>query len=43
MTDMMSGVENAEDSKPENGLASLDEQLVAQLEPGQGRRAAADR
>ena len=28
MTDMTSGVENAEDSKPETGL---DEQLVAQL------------
>jgi len=31
MTDMMSGVENAEDSKPETGLDGLDEQLVAQL------------
>ncbi|VVJ18341.1 Putative transposase [Amycolatopsis camponoti] len=34
MTDMMSGVENAEDSKPEtgvDGLDDLDEQLVAQL------------
>nr|WP_246370552.1 IS256 family transposase [Amycolatopsis echigonensis] len=28
---MMSGVENAEDSKPETGLDGLDEQLVAQL------------
>ncbi|MER6666024.1 hypothetical protein ABT256_15910 [Amycolatopsis japonica] len=28
MTDMMSGVENAEDSKP---LTGLDEQLIAQL------------
>ncbi len=27
----MSGVENAEDSKPESGLDGLDEQLVAQL------------
>lgn len=31
MTDMMSGVENAEDSKPATGLAALDEQLVGQL------------
>jgi putative transposase len=31
MTDMMAGVENAEDSKPETGLDGLDEQLVAQL------------
>ena len=31
MTDMMSGVENAEDSKPATGLDGLDEQLVAQL------------
>jgi transposase-like protein len=31
MTDMMSGVENAEESKPETGLAGLDEQLVEQL------------
>jgi hypothetical protein len=33
MTDMMSGVENAEDSKPKSktGLDGLDEQLVAQL------------
>ncbi|MBE1493216.1 hypothetical protein H4696_000316 [Amycolatopsis lexingtonensis] len=31
MTEMMSGVENAEDSKPETGL---DEQLVAQLVSG---------
>jgi len=31
MTDMMSGVENAEDSKPATGMDSLDEQLVAQL------------
>ncbi len=31
MTDMMSGVENAEDSKAETGLDGLDEQLVAQL------------
>jgi putative transposase len=31
MTDMMSGVENAEGSKPETGLDGLDEQLVAQL------------
>src|SRR5689334_11531441 len=31
MTDMMSGVENAEDSKPVTGLDGLDEQLVAQL------------
>ncbi len=31
MTDMMSGVENAEDSKPVSGLDGLDEQLVAQL------------
>ena len=31
MTDMMSGVENAEDSTPETGLDGLDEQLVAQL------------
>jgi putative transposase len=31
MTDMMSGVENAEDSKPETGLDGLDEQLVEQL------------
>src|SRR3954464_11755042 len=31
MTDMMSSVENAEDSKPETGLDGLDEQLVAQL------------
>jgi putative transposase len=31
MTDMMSGVENAEDSKPGTGLDGLDEQLVAQL------------
>jgi putative transposase len=31
MTDMMSGVVNAEDSKPEMGLDGLDEQLVAQL------------
>ncbi|MEU4526582.1 IS256 family transposase [Amycolatopsis sp. NPDC024027] len=31
MTDMMSSVENAEDSKAETGLDGLDEQLVAQL------------
>lgn len=31
MTDMMSGVENAEDSKPATGLDGLDEQLVAQV------------
>ncbi|ADJ45481.1 transposase [Amycolatopsis mediterranei S699] len=31
MTDMMSGVENAEDPKAETGLDGLDEQLVAQL------------
>ncbi|EMD23713.1 Mobile element protein [Amycolatopsis azurea DSM 43854] len=31
MIDMMSGVENAEDSKPLTGLDGLDEQLVAQL------------
>nr|WP_278186009.1 hypothetical protein [Lentzea alba] len=31
MTDMMSGVENAEDSEPATGLDGLDEQLVAQL------------
>jgi putative transposase len=31
MTDMMSGVENAEDSKTKTGLDGLDEQLVAQL------------
>ncbi|WP_410575765.1 IS256 family transposase [Amycolatopsis sp. cmx-4-61] len=31
MTDMMSGVENAEDSKSETGLDGLDEQLVEQL------------
>ncbi|KFU75262.1 IS256 family transposase, partial [Amycolatopsis lurida] len=31
MTEMMSGVENAEDSKPEMGLDGLDEQLVEQL------------
>ncbi|RSM75804.1 IS256 family transposase [Amycolatopsis sp. WAC 01375] len=31
MTDRMSGVENAEDSKPGTGLDGLDEQLVAQL------------
>src|SRR3954470_6681136 len=31
MTDMMSGVENAEDSMPESGLDGLDEQLVAEL------------
>jgi putative transposase len=31
MTDMMSGVENAEGSTPESGLDGLDEQLVAQL------------
>ncbi len=31
MTDMMSGVQNAEDSKPATGLDGLDEQLVAQL------------
>ncbi|WP_428834314.1 IS256 family transposase, partial [Lentzea roselyniae] len=31
MTDMMSGVENAENSKPATGLDGLDEQLVAQL------------
>jgi putative transposase len=31
MTDMMSSVENAEDSKPETGLDGLDEQLLAQL------------
>jgi transposase-like protein len=31
MTDMMSGVENAENPKPETGLDGLDEQLVAQL------------
>jgi putative transposase len=31
MTDMMSGVENAEDSKPETGLDGLDKQLVEQL------------
>jgi hypothetical protein len=30
MTDMMSGVDNAEDSKLATGLDSLDEQLVAQ-------------
>ncbi len=28
MADMMSGVENAEDSKPVTGLDGLDEQLV---------------
>jgi transposase-like protein len=31
MTDMMSGVQNAEDSTPATGLDGLDEQLVAQL------------
>ena len=31
MTDMMSGVENAEDSTPETGLDGLDEQFVEQL------------
>jgi len=31
MTDMMSGVENAEDSKPVTGLDGLDDQLVEQL------------
>ncbi|MEU3624634.1 hypothetical protein AB0E54_19795 [Amycolatopsis coloradensis] len=31
MTDMMSGVENAEDSKPKTGLDGLDDQLVEQL------------
>lgn len=31
MTDMMSGVENAEDSMPLTGLDGLDEQLIAQL------------
>jgi hypothetical protein len=31
MTDMMSGVENAGDSKPETSLDGLDEQLVAEL------------
>jgi len=31
MTDMMSGVENAEDSKSETGLDGLSDQLVAQL------------
>jgi transposase-like protein len=31
MTDMMSGVENAENSKPSTRLDGLDEQLVAQL------------
>ncbi len=31
MTDMMSGVENAEDLSPVSGLDGLDEQLVAQL------------
>jgi hypothetical protein len=31
MTDKMSGVENAEDSKSKTGLDGLDEQLVAQL------------
>ncbi|MFK0251224.1 hypothetical protein ACIQUM_41550 [Amycolatopsis azurea] len=31
MTDMMSGVETAEDSKPETGLDGLDERHVAQL------------
>nr|WP_233611638.1 IS256 family transposase [Amycolatopsis sp. WAC 01376] len=31
MTEMMSGVENAEDSKPETGLDGLDDQLVEQL------------
>ena len=31
MTDMMSGVENAEDSRAAPGLDGLDEQLVAQL------------
>jgi putative transposase len=31
MTDMMSGVENVENSKPATGLDGLDEQLVAQL------------
>jgi hypothetical protein len=31
MTDMMSGVENAEDSKPPTRLDGLDEQLVAHL------------
>ncbi|WP_376768936.1 IS256 family transposase [Amycolatopsis acididurans] len=31
MTDMMSGVENAEDLNPVSGLDGLDEQLVAQL------------
>ena len=31
MTEMMSGVENAEDAKPETALEGLDEQLVDQL------------
>jgi transposase-like protein len=31
MTDVMSGVENTEDSTPATGLDGLDEQLVAQL------------
>lgn len=31
MTDMMSGVENAEDSNPAAGLVGLDEQLITQL------------
>lgn len=34
MTDMMSGVENAEDSKPETGLDGLDEQLVSRAKAG---------
>ncbi|MEU3764964.1 hypothetical protein AB0E55_07875 [Amycolatopsis keratiniphila] len=39
-TDMMSGVENAEDSKPEMGLDGLDEQL---LSSAKAQRAEADR
>lgn len=31
MTEMMSGVENAEDAKPETALEGLDEQLIDQL------------
>ena len=31
MTDMISGAENAEDSKPETGLDGLNEQPVEQL------------
>ncbi|WP_232791858.1 hypothetical protein [Amycolatopsis sp. M39] len=31
MTDMLSGVENAEGSKPETGWDGLDDQLVEQL------------